>query len=70
MSDSWFEQSECAGCGEFFSPPEDRGYWFSDQTFLCWDCAVRRGGVYDAVTERWINAPDVSGLVDERRPHP
>lgn len=37
---------------------------------LCWECALRRGGTFDAKQDRWVALPDISDLPDERRPHP
>lgn len=42
----------------------------SDGVSLCWECALKRGGVFDAKQDRWTRPPDVSDLPDERRPHP
>lgn len=34
--------------------------------WLCFDCAVRRGGVYDSEEDRWTTAPNVADLPQER----
>jgi hypothetical protein len=41
----------------------------SDDAFLCLECALKRGGVFDEDTDRWVVPPDVEDLSDERRPH-
>ncbi len=64
------ELVDCCDCGATVAPGPDRAFAVSDDVFLCFDCAFRRGGVYDGQKERWAVAPSVSGLADERRPHP
>ena len=59
----------CAGCGAEIAPEIDRAYAYGPDSYLCFECAERRGGIYDAQEDRWTAAPDVSGLPDERRPH-
>ena len=61
---------ECWECGAAISPGADRTYAISDEEFLCCECAVRRGGVYDENEDRWLVLPKVDDLQDERRPHP
>jgi hypothetical protein len=63
------ELTECCECGAEVVPAIDSAYVL-DGAVLCFDCAVRRGGDYDAEEERWTVAPRVSDLPDERRPHP
>lgn len=64
------EFEECVECGARVDVASSRACALSDEYFLCWECALRRGGVYDAATERWVEAPSTQGLPDERRPHP
>jgi hypothetical protein len=65
-----FEQAErCAVCGVGLAVATERGYAFGTTGVLCYECATRRGGVYDATHDRWSTEPDVSGLPDERQPH-
>src|SRR5688500_2586930 len=68
--EEWLELTNCLDCGEPIVPERDRAFAVSEEGFLCFECAERRGGVYDADTERWTAAPDVTGEPDERRPHP
>jgi hypothetical protein len=49
----------CRDCGE---PTGERAYGFGDSEALCWSCALRRGGSYDADQGRWAVAPDTSDL--------
>lgn len=69
-ADEFAEPVVCFDCGAELWPDVDRAYASGPDTFLCFACAERRGGVYDADEDRWTAAPDVSGLPDERRPHP
>jgi len=66
----WTETTTCLGCGAQLSPAVDRAFACSPEGYLCFACAEARGGVYDADEDRWVVAPDTSGLEDERRPHP
>jgi hypothetical protein len=68
--DEWLEPDSCCECGAPIWPDVDRSFVCSPEAYLCFACAERRGGVYDAAEERWTAAPDVVGLPDERRPHP
>lgn len=65
----WDDATSCVECGAVLWPDVDRPFASSPETFLCYSCAERRGGVYDAAYDRWSVPPDVSGLPDERRPH-
>jgi hypothetical protein len=62
--------TECFDCGARIDPALDRAFAMSTDAFLCFECARRRGGVYDSDADRWIVPPDVSDEADERRPHP
>ena len=61
-SDEWNELVECIDCGAGIRPATDRAFAVDDDRFLCFDCAVRRGGVYDAAEDRWTVAPEESGI--------
>lgn len=60
------ETVECIDCGATISPEVDRAYAITSEAFLCYDCAVRRGGVYDDLDDRWTTAPDVSDEPEQR----
>ncbi len=62
--------NQCIDCGATIAPGTDRVFALSPEEFLCFECSVRRGGVYDADEDRWTRAPTVEGEPDERRPHP
>lgn len=53
--------SACADCGELI-PSGIRSYEFGEQSQLCWSCAIRRGGSYDAKHERWTTNPSTDNL--------
>jgi hypothetical protein len=52
----------CEGCGAEIAPATDRAFAVGEQAFLCFRCAVRRGGSWDEVHDRWAVAPDTSDL--------
>ena len=54
--------SRCADCGSEMTPARDRAYAFGSEAFLCYSCAVRRGGVYDEAHDRWLRDADTAGL--------
>lgn len=56
------EAVPCADCGERVYPGSTRGYAPSESWGLCWSCAIRRGGSYDADQDRWTRAPHVADL--------
>lgn len=51
----------CADCGAEVDSRE-RPYGFGSESVLCFACAERRGGSYDALHDRWTETPDLSGL--------
>jgi hypothetical protein len=64
------DMSTCIDCGAPLPGEGARSYANAPASYLCFACAERRGGVYDEDEDRWTIPPDVSGLPDERRPHP
>lgn len=58
----WEEGTECAECGEPVAQGADEGFAFGEQLVLCFECAMRRGGVYDAEVDAWVRAPKLDGL--------
>jgi hypothetical protein len=63
------ELATCIDCGAAVFTDVDRSFTCSADEVLCFDCARRRGGVFDEHEDRWVVPPDVGGLADERRPH-
>jgi recombinational DNA repair protein (RecF pathway) len=70
MHSQEYELTDCCDCGATIVPATDRAFALNDNEFLCFDCAVRRGGAFDAAQERWTVPPDVANVPDERRAHP
>jgi hypothetical protein len=61
-SQDWEEDvAECADCGVTLAP-EDPSFAFGTRGVLCLECALRRGGEYAGDEDRWIVAPDLTGL--------
>jgi len=68
--EDWSEPTPCCDCGAPIFPDVDRTFACGPDAYLCFECAERRGGVYDAEEDRWTVAPRTADLPDERRPHP
>jgi hypothetical protein len=68
--DEQADVSMCIDCGATIWMDGDRSFASGPDVYLCFECAERRGGVYDEAEDRWAVPPDVSGLPDERRPPP
>jgi hypothetical protein len=60
----------CIDCGASIEPEVDRSFACGPDVYLCFTCAEGRGGIYDEGEDRWVRAPDVAELPDERRAHP
>lgn len=56
------ELATCAICGAEIAPARDRCYAAGSDTFLCFACATQRGGTWDELQDRWLEAPDTSGF--------
>lgn len=67
MHRSEIESTPCAVCGASVDAGESRAYAFGTQAVLCFECAIGRGGSYDADTEQWVAVPRVSDLAWEER---
>lgn len=52
----------CVECCEEIWPERDRSYLVIGEDALCFACAVRRGGAYDELEDRWTKPPSVEGL--------
>ena len=52
-------------CGAPIAEGADPSFAFGTRSTLCFECAIRRGGEYDAETEKWTVTPDVSSLEGE-----
>jgi hypothetical protein len=60
----------CADCAGDLGVDPTLFYDAGNGARLCWECALRRGGIFDAERDEWAALPDVSDLPDERRQHP
>lgn len=52
----------CTECDAVVDRDVDRAFAFGEDGLLCWQCAERRGGVYDEPDDHWVTLPDLSGL--------
>ncbi len=65
MTDPRDEKAICADCGIVFAPRLYGAYYF-DRQLICFDCALRRGGKFDAERETWTIVPSLAGLREVR----
>ncbi len=56
------ELATCAECGAEIAPATERGFALAADAFLCFACAVRRGGRYDERLDRWEEPPAIGDL--------
>ena len=54
----------CADCDDEIVSGRERSYEYSEEGEICFDCAIRRGGVYDEPHDRWAVAPAVRDLLE------
>ena len=64
------ELVDCIECRATIAPERDRAFAITDDVYLCFDCAVKRGGVWNEDQDEWSTAPNLGNIADERRPHP
>lgn len=57
------QYSNCSDCGAVIAAGAERGFLFGSDGVLCWECALRRGGAYDARHECWTRSPRVDDLL-------
>lgn len=53
--------TECADCDAVVEVESDRAFAFGEWV-LCFECALRRGGIFSEEQERWVSPPELSGL--------
>ena len=53
----------CADCGAVVIEGLSPLYNFGESGVLCWECAIRRGGKYDAEHDTWVEAPNTTDLM-------
>jgi hypothetical protein len=59
--EEFLETIECAECGELVEESVP-SFVLSERYSLCFECAVRRGGLYDVRRDRWTRPPSLEGL--------
>lgn len=59
----WEEGTECAECGEPVERRADAGFPFGEELVLCFECATKRGGIFDTELDKWVAFPKLDGLV-------
>lgn len=59
------ERDVCVSCGVRVAPESERAFGFGAGNVLCSECAIERGGRYDAGRDTWDVAPSLGGLADE-----
>ena len=55
-------QEPCADCGAVVLEGLSPSYIFGQGIVLCWKCAIRRGGKYDAEKDNWVEPPHTADL--------
>jgi hypothetical protein len=53
---------KCADCGVEFGSATQPGFSFGTRSALCFECAMQRGGSYDAPRDDWTVSPRLDGL--------
>jgi len=49
-------------CGATIAVGAEPSYPLGEDALLCFECAIRRGGQYDAPHDHWTVPPDATGL--------
>jgi hypothetical protein len=62
MFRDWDHIVVCPDCEREFDCYREAAFLVDGDEFLCLDCALQRGAVYDFPHEVWIRAPDLTGL--------
>jgi hypothetical protein len=57
------ESARCADCGAEVAVGTGRAAAVTETLFLCFACAMKRGGRYDERLDRWDVAPDAGDLL-------
>jgi hypothetical protein len=55
--------ANCAVCGASVDTQGAQAYPIGSQSVLCFECALARGGSFDAAQDRWVEAPRIADLV-------
>lgn len=60
-------QVRCVVCSREVDVDAEVVYAYGVGDVMCFECAVERGGAYDADEDRWVREPSTEGLPDQRR---
>jgi hypothetical protein len=52
----------CLSCGAEVSLGVDRVFAVTEESALCFACAIRRGGSYNEAHDSWTKSPNLHGL--------
>lgn len=63
--EDWERPDTCSLCGAQIPADAPGVFAFGAGNALCGECAMARGGRYDAEREVWDRAPDLADLGDE-----
>jgi hypothetical protein len=59
------ELANCLICGAEIAPGRDRTFALTAERFLCFRCAVHRGGSWDEQRDHWTTEPETGDLLRE-----
>jgi hypothetical protein len=62
MGWDWDLGAVCSECAVSLWEDDERAFSFAPGEFLCWDCAIAHGGVYDAHRHRWTTPPNLHAV--------
>jgi hypothetical protein len=62
MGWNWDLGVVCSECGGSLWEDDERAFCFAPGEFLCWDCAIAHGGVYDPQRQTWTTPPDLRAV--------
>ena len=63
--EEWESAEACSACGAAVHEDSVGAFGFGTENLLCAQCALARGGRYDARRDTWDVEPDLSDLRDE-----
>jgi hypothetical protein len=59
--EEFLEAIECAECGDLIEESSPF-FAYSERHILCFECAIRRGALYDVRRDVWTKGPSLEGL--------
>lgn len=66
--EEWWAEEVCALCQAEIDPGRDCAFRFAEHGVLCFSCALKRGGSYDAERDHWQVPPRIHDLPEAQRP--